>query len=184
MLRQRSLFLNYLAARLPGMPRTATPTRWLEPAQQQTWRSFLLGTTRLFEQLERDLRAAHDLSLPEYEILVRLSEAPDRRLRMAELASSVSHSRSRVTHTIRRLEDAGLVSRTACPTDGRGVIAGLTDEGYALLVEAAPTHVAGVRRYLVDLVDADDLAATGRVFAAVADELDPRAGPGRELSRG
>jgi DNA-binding MarR family transcriptional regulator len=164
------------------MARPPTPTRWLEPDQQHAWRSFLLGTTRLFEQLERDLRGGHDLSLPEYEILVRLSEAPDRRLRMAELASSVSHSRSRVTHTIARLEATGLVARSACPTDGRGVIAALTHEGYARLVDAAPTHVAGVRRYLVDLVDADDLAATGRVFAAVAGALDQRtvADPGAQ----
>ncbi len=157
------------------MARTPSATRWLDPAQQRTWRSFLLGTTRLFEQLERDLRTAHDLSLPEYEILVRLSEAPDHQLRMAELASSVSHSRSRVTHTISRLEAAGLVGRAACPTDGRGVIAGLTEKGYARLVEAAPTHVEGVRRYLVDLVDPDDLEATGRVFAAVAGQIDSRA---------
>ena len=167
------------------MARNPPPARWLDAAQQQTWRSFLLGTTRLFEQLERDLRTAHDLSLPEYEILVRLSESPDHQLRMAELASSVSHSRSRVTHTISRLEAAGLVARTACPTDGRGVIARLTGEGYARLVDAAPTHVAGVRRYLVDLVDADDLAATGRVFAAVAGQIDPRAASAaRDVSRG
>jgi DNA-binding MarR family transcriptional regulator len=167
------------------MARTTSATRWLDAAQQQAWRSFLLGTTRLFEQLERDLRTAHDLSLPEYEILVRLSEAPDHRLRMAELASSVSHSRSRVTHTISRLEAAGLVARAACPTDGRGVIAGLTEEGYARLVDAAPTHVEGVRRYLVDLVDPDDLEATGRVFAAVARQFDPRAASAaREVSRG
>ena len=155
------------------MARTTTATRWLEPAQQEVWRAFLLGTTRLFEQLERDLREAHGLSLPEYEILVRLSESPGRRLRMAGLASSVSHSRSRVTHTVSRLEAAGLVARMACPTDGRGVIASLTGPGYELLVEAAPTHVMGVRRYLVDLVDPDDLEAAGRVFDAAARRLDP-----------
>src|SRR5687768_763889 len=123
------------------MARTQAPTQWLTPAQQHAWRSFLLGSTRLFDQLERDLRVEHDLSLAEYEMLVRLSEAPDRRLRMAELASSVSHSRSRVTHTISRLEASGLVARAACPTDRRGVIASLTDEGFARLVDAAPTHV-------------------------------------------
>ena len=156
------------------MPRTTTPTRWLNPTQQRAWRAFLLGSTRLFEQLERDLREAHGLSLPEYEILVRLSEAPERSLRMAELASSVSHSRSRVTHTVSRLEAAGLVARSACLTDGRGVLATMTDEGYARLVAAAPTHVAGVRRYLVDVVDADDLEAAGRVFDAAARGLDPQ----------
>jgi len=154
------------------MATTITTPHWLDPAQQRVWRSFLLGSTRLFEQLERDLRDAHGLSLPEYEILVRLSEAPVRSLRMAELASSVSHSRSRVTHTVARMEAEGLVVRAACATDGRGVIATLTDQGYSRLVEAAPTHVAGVRAYFVDVADADDLEAAGRVFAATADRLD------------
>ncbi len=148
------------------MPNSTTRTRWLDASQQRDWRAFLLGTTRLFDRLDRDLREEHGLSLPEYEILVRLSEAPDRRLRMAELASSVSHSRSRVTHTVARLEAAGLVTRSACPTDGRGVIALLTDSGFALLADAARTHVEGVRHYLVDPADPDDFAAMGRVFGA------------------
>ena len=154
------------------MAGTAARTRWLDAAQQRDWRSFLLGTTRLFERLDRDLREQHALSLPEYEILVRLSESCDRRLRMAELASSVSHSRSRVTHTVSRLEAAGLVSRTACETDGRGVVAVLTDTGFARLVEAAKTHVEGVRRYLVDPADPADLRAMGRVFDASARAVD------------
>ncbi len=148
------------------MPSTTTRTRWLDASQQRDWRSFLLGSTRLFERLDRDLREQHALSLPEYEILVRLSESSDHRLRMAELASSVSHSRSRVTHTVARLEAAGLVGRTACATDGRGVVALLTESGYARLVEAAKTHVEGVRRYLVDPADPADLVAMGRVFRA------------------
>jgi len=167
------------------MARTPTPTRWLSPEQQHVWRTFLLGSTRLFEQLERDLRTRHDLSLPEYEILVRLSEAPDRRLRMAELAASISHSRSRVTHTISRLERGGLVARTACATDGRGVVACLTEQGLARLVQAAPTHVAGVRHCLVDLVDPEDLEALGRVFAATAGHLETQCASGElGLSRG
>jgi DNA-binding MarR family transcriptional regulator len=84
---------------------------WLDPDQQRSWRAYLVGTTLLMDRLDRDLRENHDLSMPEYEILVRLSEAPDRRMRMAELAGSVSHSRSRITHTVARLEKAGLVTR-------------------------------------------------------------------------
>ena len=151
-------------------PRTR-PARWLDSDQQASWRAFLSGTTRLFERLEGDLREQCGLSLPEYEILVRLSDAPARRLRMAELAESLAHSRSRVTHTVARLERHGAVTRTACPTDGRGVVAELSDEGWELLVAAAPVHVAGVRAYLVDLADPDDFAAVGRVFAAAADRL-------------
>lgn len=150
---------------------TDTDVTWLDQQQQRAWRSFLVGTTLLMDRLDRDLREQHNLSLPEYEILVRLSEAPEHRLRMAVLADAISHSRSRVTHTIARLEKDGLVSRQACPSDGRGVEAAITSAGIAALSEAAPTHVAGVRAYLVDLVGAEDFNAVGRVFDAVTDRL-------------
>ena len=145
--------------------------RWLDEEQQRSWRAYLVGTTLLMDRLDRDLRAEHGLSLAEYEILVRLSEARQGRMRMAELADSVSHSRSRVTHTVARMEAAGLVARDACLSDGRGVEAVLTDQGSRTLQEAAPSHVSNVRRLLVDQVDEQDLAAVGRVFDAVADGL-------------
>lgn len=145
--------------------------QWLDQDQQHAWRAFLVGSTLLMDRLDRDLREHHDLSLPEYEILVRLSESEDRTLRMAVLAESVSHSRSRVTHTVTRLERAGLVLRRACTSDGRGVEAHLTDAGFAVLEEAAPTHVNGVRRFLVDLVADEDFQAVGRVFDVVTDRL-------------
>jgi len=156
------------------MPDAAVDTetaRWLDSEQQATWRAFLSGTTRLFDRLDRDLRVHHGISLPEYEILVRLSEASGRRLRMAELASSLAHSRSRVTHTVSRLEQLGAVVREACSTDGRGVEAVLTEAGRQRLVDAAPVHVAGVREHLVDLVDRKDLVVVGRVFGATAAHL-------------
>ncbi len=150
---------------------TTSSTRWLDTEQQRSWRAYLVGTTLLMDRLDRDLREQHDLSLPEYEILVRLSEAPHRRMRMAELAGAMSHSRSRVTHTVARLERDGLVERSACVSDGRGVEATLTDAGFSRLETAAHTHVAGVRRFLVDLASEEDFAAVGRVFNAVADSL-------------
>lgn len=150
---------------------TAQRTRWLDASQQRAWRSFLGGQTVLFDSLDRDLRTAHDLSMAEYEILVRLSEAPDRALRMAELASSVAHSRSRVTHTIARLEKEGLVERMACPSDGRGVNAHLTDAGLAVLTAAAHTHVTGVRDYLVDIATPEEYEVIGRVFERIRTTL-------------
>jgi DNA-binding MarR family transcriptional regulator len=147
-------------------------TEWLTTEQQRAWRSYLLGSTLLMDRLDRDLRENHDLSLPEYEILVRLSESSDRALRMAELADSVKNSRSRITHTIARMERAGLVVRTQCPSDGRGVFAHLTDRGYAKLVDAAPNHVDSVRSALINVVDPDDLTALGRAFGAVAEALE------------
>lgn len=147
-------------------------TEWLTVDQQRAWRAYLLGTTLLMERLDRDLREKHDLSLPEYEILVRLSESDDRALRMAELADSVKNSRSRITHTIARMERAGLVERRQCASDGRGVLAFLTDAGMTTLVNAAPDHVDSVRACLIDVVDDDDLAAIGRAFGFVAEKLE------------
>ena len=153
---------------------------WLDRHQQRAWRAFLVGTTLLMDRLDRDLREQHRLSLPEYEILVRLSEADGNRLRMAMLADSVSHSRSRVTHTVTRMESAGLVARDACVSDGRDVEAVLTDHGRDALRNAAPTHVAGVREFMVDLVDDQDFEAVGRVFDAVTDRL-IEAHPGMDI---
>ncbi|MBA2464822.1 MAG: MarR family transcriptional regulator [Nocardioidaceae bacterium] len=144
---------------------------WLDRDQQRAWRAYLVGTTLLMDRLDRDLRERHNVSMPEYEILVRLSESPGRRLRMAALADSVSHSRSRVTHTVTRMERAGLVDRRACLSDGRGVEALLTDKGFDVLAEAALTHVRGVREFLVEVGSDEDFAAVGRIFDAVTDRL-------------
>lgn len=153
--------------------------RWLDQDQQRTWRAFLLGTTLLLDRLDEDLRRDHGLSAVEYEILVRLSEA-DGQLRMAQLAASLAHSRSRVTHTVKRMEGSGLVQRNGSPDDGRGVVCRLTDDGYAMLRTAAPSHVETVRQSLIDLVAPADLDALGRVMDAVCDRL-IAAHPEREL---
>lgn len=143
-----------------------TAPRWLNAAQQRVWRTYLLGAARLTERLDADLRE-HGLDLPQYEILVCLEEAEGRQLRMSELADAVHQSRSRLTHTIARMERGGLVERMGCPTDRRGVWAHLTQVGLDLLEQAAPSHVAAVRRNLVDVADPQDFRALGRVFAAV-----------------
>ena len=145
--------------------------RWLDADQQASWRAFAVGVTLLLDRLDADLQRAHDLSLTEYEILVRLSERPERSMRMAQLADALAHSRSRVTHTVARMQKAGLVARSTSPEDGRGIVCTLTERGHDLLVEAAPVHVQGVREYLVDLASTDDFAALGRVMDAVTDAL-------------
>ncbi|ABL80884.1 MULTISPECIES: MarR family transcriptional regulator [unclassified Nocardioides] len=146
-------------------------TRWLDDQEQRSWRALLMGMTLLLDRLDDELRRRCELSLVEYEILVRLSEAPDRKMRMAQLADALAHSRSRVTHTVARMEHAGLVLRKSSPDDGRGVVATMTDKGFDLLVRMAPTHVEGVRAHLVDLVSREDFEAVGRVMNAVADHL-------------
>ncbi len=142
-------------------------TEWLTPDQQRAWRAYIVGTTLLMEHLDRELRENHTLSLPEYEIMVRLSEAEGHALRMAELADSCNYSRSRVTHTIARMERAGFVERRQCANDGRGVVALMTKAGYAKLVEAAPVHVESVRRALIEVANDQDLEAIRRVFSNV-----------------
>ncbi|WP_293785937.1 MarR family winged helix-turn-helix transcriptional regulator [uncultured Aeromicrobium sp.] len=149
-------------------------TPWLSSEQQRVWRAFLGGSTVLMDQLDRDLRQAHGLSMSEYEILVRLSEAPDRSIRMAELAAQVAHSRSRITHTIARLEKAGIVARGHCSTDGRGVTAVLTDHGFAVLAAAAHTHVRGVHDYLVSNATVEEFEALGRIMARISEQLGGR----------
>jgi DNA-binding MarR family transcriptional regulator len=146
-------------------------TRWLDAPQQHSWRALVLGMTLLLDRLDDDLREAYGLSLAEYEIMVRLSEAPGRQMRMARLAESLAHSRSRVTHTVQRMEKMHLVARCEAADDGRGVLAKLTDHGFSVLERAAVTHVNGVRDNLVDLASTEDFAAVGRVMDAVADRL-------------
>ena len=148
------------------MPKLLTAPHWLSAEQQRVWRSYLLGSARLAERLDADLRE-FGLDLGEYEILVTLSEAPDRRIRMSELADAVHQSRSRLTHTITRMENSGLVDRASCPTDRRGVWAHLTDAGFELREVAAPSHVEAGRRYFVEATSEEDYAAVGRAFAAV-----------------
>lgn len=139
---------------------------WLSAEQQRIWRSWLLAVARVENYLDQDLRR-HDLDLAEYEILVVLSEAENRRLRMSELAELVHQSRSRLTHAVARMEKSGWVERCSAPEDRRGVVAVLTDKGYHLLEQAAPNHVAAVRRILVDAADPEDFKALGRVMQAV-----------------
>ncbi|MFL6173308.1 MAG: MarR family winged helix-turn-helix transcriptional regulator [Marmoricola sp.] len=148
-----------------------TETRWLDADQQASWRAFIVGSTLLMDTLDRELRQEHDISLAEYEILVRLSESPDRTLRMAKIAESMRHSRSRVTHTVSRMEKDDLIRRTAATDDKRGVDAVMTEKGWRVLQAAAHTHVSGVRAHFVDLADSSDFAALGRVMNAVSDQL-------------
>ena len=152
---------------------SSSDTRWLNQSQQRAWRAFLVGYTLLSDRLDDELREAFGIGINEYEVLVRLSESEDHRMRMSTLAEAMSFSRSRITHTITRMERSGLVHRGAATDDGRGIVAQLTDKGYALLVQAAPLHVTGVREHMVDLASDEDFAALGRVMDAVVDQLAP-----------
>ncbi|HLG74187.1 MAG TPA: MarR family transcriptional regulator [Chloroflexota bacterium] len=125
-------------------------TRWLDADEQRTWRAFLGVMQLLMDQLDRELQAEAGMSHASYEILVRLSEAADRMLRMSDLADLCLSSRSRLSHAVDRLEKLGWVQRLECPTDKRGAFAVLTDKGFEVLEAAAHTHVEGVRTHLFD----------------------------------
>ena len=150
----------------------STPeTPWLTDVQQRNWRAFLGGVTVLMDRLDRDLRTEHGLSLSEYEILVRLSEAPNRTMRMAELADQVALSRSRLTHTVTRLEAAEILRRERCDEDGRGVQAVLTDHGRKLLKQAADTHVRGVQDHLIAHASSREFGTIGAVMERIITDL-------------
>lgn len=132
------------------MATRSTRWRWLSKDEQRAWRAYLEATRLLFDEIEGQLQAAADLPHNYYEILVRLSEAPGRSLRMSELAERSMSSKSRISHAVARLEDRGWVRRTECPTDRRGQVCQLTPKGFAALEDIAPGHVDCVRKALFD----------------------------------
>ena len=142
-------------------------TRWLDPDEQRAWRAYLSATQLLHAQLDRELQRDSGIPHAYYEILVRLSEAPNRVLRMSELASAAESSRSRLSHAVARLEEAGWVLRESCPTDRRGSFARLTDDGFAALDAAAPAHVASVRRHLIDQLTPEQVRQLREISEAV-----------------
>ena len=118
-------------------------TRWLSAEEQETWRAFVGTCHAFFAAIDMQLQRDTGIPLAYYEILVRLSEAPGHTLRMSQLAEAAASSKSRISHAVARLEERGWIRRRDCPTDRRGQLAELTDEGYAALVEAAPGHEIG-----------------------------------------
>jgi DNA-binding MarR family transcriptional regulator len=151
-----------------------TEPRWLDEEEQRTWRAFLYASKALLERLDRDLEADSGLPSAYYEILVRLSEAPDRTMRMSELADRAQSSRSRLSHAVARLEEMEWVRRESCPTDRRGSYAVLTDEGFAALSAAAPHHVESVRTHLFDQLTPAQLAELRTISETVLDHLRER----------
>ena len=145
--------------------------RWLSASEQQVWRAYLDVSRLLNERLNRQLTDQGDLSLAEYEVLVQLSERPERRMRMSELADRAVNSRSRLTHTVGRMEERGLVRRQPCPEDGRGVVCTLTDEGYAAIVAAAPGHVEMVRSVVFDPLCPSDVEQLGEALDRIRTAL-------------
>jgi DNA-binding MarR family transcriptional regulator len=152
-------------------------TRWLSPQEQRAWRAYLESTKVLIDALDRQLQRSADMPHAYYEIVVRLSEAPDRSLRMSELADLTLSSRSRLSHAIARLEERGWVARVNCETDRRGQLATLTDAGFAVLAAAAPDHVETVRKYVIDALTPDQLEQLAVISETILSRVEAAAAP-------
>ncbi|MCA1217978.1 MarR family winged helix-turn-helix transcriptional regulator [Streptomyces sp. 8L] len=152
-----------------------TDDPWLTEAEQCAWRTHLDVNRLLTYQMEKDLQP-FGLTMNDYEILVNLSEAEDRRLRMTDLAAATLQSKSRLSHQVTRMESAGLVKREHCESDRRGLFAVLTDQGMNTMREVAPHHVASVRRHFIDMLTPEQLAQLRASLTPVADQLRRRRG--------
>jgi DNA-binding MarR family transcriptional regulator len=146
-------------------------TRWLTPSEDRAWRAWLAMAERLRAQIARDLLADSGLSDPDYMVLVHLSEAEGRRVRMNDLAARLNWSKSRLSHQLARMQARGLVQREECPSDARGAFAVLGAGGLAEIERAAPRHVASVRRHLIDVLDAEQLSQLAAIAELVVGHL-------------
>ncbi len=148
----------------------ATTPRWLNPAEMKAWRRYIIASRRLLEALDSDLED-HELSMADYEVLAQLSDAPERKMRMSELADVAMLSRSRLSHRIKVMEKAGWVKREACPVDKRGYFAVMTPKGWKAIVAAAPDHVESVRTRFLDHLNKEDQKVLSEIFERVTDSL-------------
>jgi DNA-binding MarR family transcriptional regulator len=147
--------------------------RWLDDDERDLWLSWIFASRLLWEEIERDLNTEAEIPYGYYEILVMLSEAPNRTRRMSELADATQSSRSRLSHAIARLEEKGWVRRDRCGDDRRGAFAVLTDKGFAALEAAAPLHVESVRQHLFDQLSPEQQHELGEICDRLLEHLVP-----------
>lgn len=158
------------------MATTATQTTavsWLTEPEQEAWRSFIFTAKLVLAELERGM-AQHGLSGTDYGVLVCLSEAPERRMRMSELSQTMLLEKSRLSHQITRMERAGLVRRESCPSDRRGQFAVLTDEGWETIRRVAPHHVELVRSIFIDRLTPSQLSQLTELFTPLHTQIRER----------
>ena len=148
------------------------PAPWLEESQQSLWRRWIRVNALLPVALHRELQADSRLSLPDFEVLVCLTENPDGRVRVSDLAHALNWERSRLSHHVGRMERRGLVKRQGCPDDGRGAFVVLTPDGRASIQQAAPGHVREVRRLLFDHLTGDEVTVLAGVLDKVLTRLE------------
>jgi len=150
--------------------------RWLTEEEQRAWRGLLRMTSQLNARMNRQLLQDYGVSLADYDVLVVLSEAPEGRLRVFEVADALAWEQSRVSHQLARMQRRGLVAREGCASDARGAFAVLAEAGRAAIERAAPAHVETVRQLVVDGLTHDQLIALTEITAGVLDRLAATAG--------
>lgn len=146
--------------------------RWLDEPEERAWRALQVMTMRLEARLASELAAVSDLSLSDYTVLVALTDRPDGRMRVFELAATLGWEKSRVSHQLARMVDRGLVAKEKCGDDRRGAFVVATDGGLAAIEAAAPHHVETVRRLFVDPLTPAELDALGRAAQKVVDAME------------
>ncbi|MDH6550286.1 DNA-binding MarR family transcriptional regulator [Streptomyces sp. SAI-208] len=156
-------------------------TRWLSPDEQRAWRAYIAASLLLEDTIDRQLQQEAGMPHLYYSILANLSETPERRLRMTDLAEGLKITRPRLTYAVARLEKDGLVRRESCQWDKRGSIAVLTDEGMAVLERAAPGHVETVRAALFDRLTPEQVGQLEEIFTSVTAGLQGEGGPVEEV---
>lgn len=148
-----------------------TDSPWLTDEQQQAWRQWVEANMRLTAAIARQLHLDSGLSLPDFEVLVMLTDTPDARVRVSDLAARLQWERSRLSHHLKRMEGRGLIRREGCESDGRGAFVVLTSGGRAAIEEAAPGHAGLVRRLVFSRLTAEELSAFTAVTRKVLDEV-------------
>ncbi|GAB95485.1 DNA-binding MarR family transcriptional regulator [Kineosphaera limosa] len=151
-----------------------TQVPWLDDHQQRVWRAWLQVNGRLTAQMQRNMQADAGLSLPDFEVLVMLTDVESGSVRVSDLARGLQWERSRLSHHLTRMEKRGLVARAECVEDGRGAIVLLTPQGRTAIEAAAPAHVRTVRQLFIDRLDEADLAALNRITDKLLEGLPPQ----------
>ncbi len=151
------------------------PVKWLTAAELDSWLSLVRLINWLPWSIDQQLRRDSQLSMAEYQVMARLSGTPERTLRMSSLADLANSSLSRLSHLVKRLEERGFVRREPDPADGRFTNAILTDEGFRVLAEAAPGHVAHVRSLVIDVLSHEQLRRLGLAADRIMSRIDTTA---------
>jgi DNA-binding MarR family transcriptional regulator len=155
----------------------SSDVRWLTAEEERVWRRWLTLNARLSATLQRELQDDAGLSMPDFEVLVHLTDSPEGRMRVTDLARLLRWERSRVSHHVTRMESRRLVQRVECAEDGRGAFIVITPQGRAGIEQAAPGHVNTVRRLVFDALSPEEVDAFGTIIEKALAQLDNPARP-------